>query len=1030
MKWTEEQLDAINKSGSNIIVSAGAGSGKTAVLTERVIAKLRNGIHINELLILTFTNNAAKEMKSRIKEEIIKIPELREEVKYIDSSDIKTFDAYVLSLIKKYYYHLNLEKNINIIDSSIILLKKKEILNNLLNDMYLENNEVFNEFITTFGIKNDEAIKTLILNLDQKLDLLINKEVYLNYYIDKYYTQENINNYFDSYVNLIKKRISAIKSHLYNLGFEVSAEYINNLEDLLKSLINSNTYEEIKSNCNIKMTNLPNGSSNNAKFHKSEIKNNLDYITNLTFQDKETFINEVFQTKEYSEIIISILKELNKQCNDYKFKINHFEYNDISRFAIKLLKENNKVRDEIRNKYHEIMIDEYQDTNDIQEEFVSLIENNNVYVVGDIKQSIYRFRNANPNLFKQKYDMYKHGLNGYKIDLNNNFRSRNEVLESINNIFNLIMDDEIGNASYREEHQLQYGNLKYSNEGKNNYDNNLSIINYEDNKDFDKSEIESFIIAENIKKKINEEYLVFRDGKLQPCMYKDFTILIDRTSAFDTYKKVFDYYKIPINIYKDDDILQNDETYLIKNIITLILKLKNNIFDNNFKFCFVSIARSYLYDMQDEEIFKIITEHNYKNTEIYIKCKNIANQVDNLSNKQIIYTIISDFDFYMKTILVGDVKYRNIVLNNLLDKAEELNSVGLTLNELENYFNTLIDNNEQIKVSSALDESNSVTLTNIHKSKGLQYNICYYSGLYKEFYLKETSEKFIYSDDYGIILPIYNKGIKRTFLNDLYKEKFIQDEISEKIRLLYVALTRCKEKMIMLTCIDEDKLNIDGNNTIVDYLTRINYRSFQDIIKSIYDKLQNYIVKVNTPDINVDYKLTNVDLSNNYIKDTMIKVNEVEFNNEILTKTNYSKGNSSLYSVEEKRNIDEGIRNHYILENIDFTNPDYSLLNNDEISMVENFLSIPELANINNATIFKEYEFINDRNNKIERGIIDLMLVYKDYIDIIDYKLKNTSDDAYYKQLKGYKNYIENKTNKKTNIYLYSILDKELIKKD
>lgn len=1030
MKWTKEQLEAINKSGTNIIVSAGAGSGKTAVLTERVIAKLRNGIHINELLILTFTNNAAKEMKNRIKEEIIKIPELKEEIKYIDSADIKTFDAYVLSLIKKYYYHLNLEKDLSIIDSSIILLKKKEILNNILNEMYTENNPLFNDFITTFGIKNDEAIKTLILNLDQKIDLLTNKEEYLNKYIDNYYTENNINKYFDNYINLLKKRINTIKNCFYNLSFEVNSDYINNLENLLKPLINSHTYEEIKSNCNFKMVNLPNGSSDKAKYYKNKIKDNLDYLFDSTFQTKEIFINEVFQTKEYSKIIVSILKELNKQSNNYKFKVNHFEYNDISRFAIKLLQENNNVREEYKNKYQEIMIDEYQDTSDIQEQFVSLIENNNVYVVGDIKQSIYRFRNANPNIFKKKYDLYKKGSNGYKIDLNNNFRSRTEVLESINNIFNHIMDDEIGNASYKEEHQLEYGNHKYSNEGNNNYNNYLSIINYKNNKNFDKSEIEAFIIAEDIKKKIDEKYLVFRDDILQPCTYKDFTILMDRVSSFDTYKKVFDYYQIPINIYKDEDVLENDETYLIKNIITLILKIKNNVIDNDFKFCFTSIARSYLYDIHDEEIFKIVTENNYKSTDIYIKCKNIANLVDNLSNKQLINIIINEFDFYMKTILVGNVNYRNIVLNNLLDKAEELNNIGLTLNELENYFNILIDNNDEIKVTAVINESNSITLTNIHKSKGLQYNICYYSGLYKEFYLKDSSEKFIYSDEYGIILPIYNEGIKRTFINELYREKFIQDEISEKIRLFYVALTRCKEKMIMLTCIDEDKLNIDSNNSVVDYLTRINYRSFQDIIKSIYDKLKNNITNIPTPNINNNYKLASRDLKNNYNKDTSIIVNEVEFNNEILTKTNYSKSNKSLYTIEEKNNIDIGIKNHYILENTDFNNPDFTLLNNNEINMIKSFLSLPQLSNINNATIFKEYEFINEENNKIERGIIDLMLIYDEYIDIIDYKLKNINDNAYNKQLIGYKNYIENKTNKKTNIYLYSILDKELIKID
>ena len=180
-------------------------------------------------------------------------------------------------------------------------------------------------------------------------------------------------------------------------------------------------------------------------------------------------------------------------------------------------------------------------------------------------------------------------------------------------------------------------------------------------------------------------------------------------------------------------------------------------------------------------------------------------------------------------------------------------------------------------------------------------------------------------------------------------------------------------------------------------------------------------------EIDKNYKINNKTVFNSNENNLFIDVNDVEFEREILTQTKFSKNDKTLYTSKEKEALNTGTKIHYILENIDFINPDYSILKNNEKDIIKQFLSLPILKNIKDAIIFKEYEFINEENNKIERGVIDLMLVYNDHIDIIDYKLKNINDDAYKQQLEGYKNYIEKKTNKKTNIYLYSILDKELV---
>ena len=404
--WTKEQELAINTEGSNIIVSAGAGSGKTAVLTERVITKLKKGVHINELLILTFTNNAAAEMKERIKKAISKIPELAEEMNLIESASITTFDAYVLSLVKKYHYYLNLDAGLSIIDSSIIKSEKKKIIDNIFEVKYKENNQKFINFVTKYCVKNDKNLRNKILSLDSSLDLLINKEDYLNSYIESYYSNENLEKLFLSYESLILNKINSIKNSLENLGYEIEEKTYQKFSDVLSPLINRKTYENIRLSLDFTMPRLPNGSGEKAKYYKTQISEITKSIKELCYFNKDVLLNNLKSTKDDAEIIVDIIKDLHNQTEQYKYSKNMFEFNDISKLAIKLIKSNELVRENLKNSFKEIMIDEYQDTSDMQETFISLIENNNVYMVGDVKQSIYRFRNANPDIFKIKYNKY------------------------------------------------------------------------------------------------------------------------------------------------------------------------------------------------------------------------------------------------------------------------------------------------------------------------------------------------------------------------------------------------------------------------------------------------------------------------------------------------------------------------------------------------------------------------------------------------------------------------------------------------
>ena len=1025
-KWTEEQMLAIVKGNTNIIVSAGAGSGKTAVLTQRVITNLKKGMHINELLILTFTNNAAMEMKTRIKKAILEDDEIKNEAKLTDSADITTFDAYVLSLVKKYHYLLNLDSDITLIDSSIIKKKKKDFIEEIFEELFTQKNEKFIKFVTDFGTKNARQTKKTILNLDYSFDLITKKEDYLNNYIESYYNKNNLDNLFHQFENTLLKRVESIKNLLLNLSFEVDSDYYDKIYKTLEPLLKSSNYQEIRSNLDFKLSPLRNA-SDKAKYYKEQISKIIKDLKSLTEFHEQVLKDDLLKTKEYAEVIIEILLKLTQKVNAYKFEYQVFEFNDISKFAFKILDENEDIRNELKNYYKEIMIDEYQDTSDVQEQFIKYIENNNVYMVGDIKQSIYRFRNANPDIFKIKYDAYKDGNNGFKIDLNKNFRSRGEVLDSINQIFNHIMDDNIGNANYIKEHQLIFGNNTFIEEGNNNYNNNLEIYNYLPDPNFTKEEMEAFIIANDIKKKVTSNYEVF-DKTLRPCKYSDFCILIDRTTAFDTYKKIFDFFNVPINIYKDDNIMISDETSLINNIIKFIINIKNNRFNETTRFCFASIARSYLYQLDDQTIYDTISQNKINESEIYEIAYNISKNLDSLSNEEIIKKIIYDYKFYDKMIIAGNLNYRSIILDNLIIKFKELNKVNMTIYEVNDYLDSLINDEESIKIPALLNKNDSVTITNIHKSKGLEYKICYFPSLHKEFNLMDLNNRIIFNTKFGLILPNYDNGFKSTFVNFLNKETYIKDEISERIRLLYVALTRAKEKMIMVTnLIQNDNCTTDENG-IIDYLTRINYRSYKDILESVYPYIHKYIENIDLPEINIGYKYSqkntiNIDIEDNH----KIIVNKKEYISELINEEHYSKSENKLITPTEVANMEYGTHMHYILENTDFKNPDYSLLTNEEQEITQGLLNNKIMSNIKDANIYHEYEFIYENNKQIKTGIIDLMLEYPDHIDIIDYKLKNTNDPAYLKQLNGYKEYIENKNNKPTYIYLYSLLNKELI---
>ena len=226
MPWTKDQLAAIETEGNNIIVSAGAGSGKTAVLTERVYQKLIKGININELLVLTFTNAAANSMKKKIKKRIKKDPSLKEQLDLIDGSFITTFDSFALSIVKKYHTYLNISSNIGITDNSILSIEKRKILDEIFDEYYRKPSDGFSKLINDYCYKSDEELKNLIIKLNDKLDLKYDKNKYLDSYLDEFYNDDRIDNDINLYIKEIKNIITGIRDNIHELSLVVDGSYI------------------------------------------------------------------------------------------------------------------------------------------------------------------------------------------------------------------------------------------------------------------------------------------------------------------------------------------------------------------------------------------------------------------------------------------------------------------------------------------------------------------------------------------------------------------------------------------------------------------------------------------------------------------------------------------------------------------------------------------------------------------------------------------------------------------------------------
>ena len=1035
---TPEQKNAIEEQG-NIIVSAGAGSGKTFVLKERVLKEVKDDNHsIDSLIILTFTRNAASEMKNRIRKILTK--NKVEDSEYVDSAYITTFDSFASSLVKKYNYLLNISKDFNIIDSAIVEPQIREEIDKILEDKYKSKEERFCNFIDVLCYKDDSTTRKEIIKAYKGLNNIIDKNEFLNTFIDTHFDNKYIDNKLDEYENNIFLELNEL-IELFNIALDHSnkdktIEENSNAINLLSSVTTLdeliNVFPRITLSTNSK------DAYDDQEYIKT-LKNKIDKIKEkfkeYTRYTRKELKEQYLSTKENVGELIDILSKLDKKMTDFKIEHNSYEFNDIAFKAIELVRDHEDIRNRIKEETHEIMIDEYQDTNDIQDEFIKYIQNNNVYMVGDIKQSIYGFRNANPKLFKDKYDKYTNTDEGTKIDLTSNFRSREEVIDNINSIFSEIMFDDVGGADYKSTHQMKFGKTVYNDLKDKDIDYNLVLYNYveEKDKDYTKEELEAFAIAKDIKEKMNSKrhtvHEVNDKDVLVDISYKDFCILVDKSNNFELLKSILESVGIPAAIDKDLSIKEDDEIYILKNLISCLVNIINNTYKESFKHAYASIARSYICNMTDQEIYDALKLNKYKETDLYNTLLNISKDIDSLSNKEILYKLIDEFDIVNKTIYVSNINERLAKLEYFINEADSLNKFGMDIYTMKEFFDDLLSSEDDIKMGQESNDKDAVTIMTIHGSKGLEYNYVYMPYLDSEFQIYEKGNVQL-DNKLGLILPFYDDGYAKTFMYQLSKQNSLIETISEKIRLFYVAITRAKEQFILVSSFNDKLIN---NNSIEKH-DLLNCRSFRDFITLLKNDLSKYTININVDDLNInkDYlsiKDTNYEKVIEPSKDVLF-IEPINIDNRILESKHFSKSLTQLVDQDFKDLLDFGTKMHACFEVYDFNNDNLNELSIDEEykDNIRNFLKHGEVKNISIAKVYKEHEIKYNEDGYTLSGVIDLLVEYDDHFDIIDYKLSKIDDPKYQEQLGGYKKYIENKYNKGTNIYLYSI-KKDMFKK-
>ena len=1062
---TPAQHKAVFHEGGNILVSAGAGSGKTAVLTDRVLRKLAEGVSLDQLVIITFTNLAAMEMRQRIKAKLSSIPELENELLKLDQARIMTFDALCLRIVKDHHYLLRVDEQLKIADPIILDRIKKEALEQTFKEAYTKRNPDFEALISRLFDRSDQLAQEAVMTLARGIETLPDKERYLGSFEDNYLSNAKIEEHLSSFNSFLNNFTSQIKTDYETFlevylssSNEIVLTFAREVEICYRQLLSAkDTSAIIKAAKRIEHPRVPRV-SNRLDIDlqsglkeaylpvKDKVSKLVQIITELMADDeadlkeafaetKATIMTVVGLTRRYLEIL---------QAKQQELKLYHFS--DIMAMAIRVFEEYPEVTREYKSGIQEILVDEYQDTNDLQDRLLELIQNDNLFTVGDIKQAIYGFRDANPRHFLKRYQKIKDEGLGTLIELVDNFRSRSQVLKTINEIFSRLMDKNIGGIDYHDNQSLRYGQKQYE----INFDPHATydpvVLTYEATQSeelgLSKMALEARIVTQDIVSKLSRNIKVYdlKQQKLRQASYRDFAILIDRKTDFGLFQAELVKAGIPTVIYADEPFSEGEEIRFLSLFLSCLQGLlRDELFQAKFKPAFIGLARSFVYQIADDDIVKIVLEGSLETAEdlhnlagnphfslILDHLYALKDLIDKVPVDLFVRTLYEKTNIYLSLSKLVDPGLREArldYLESLLASIDHLRFEDL-VGYLEHVYKTPEADIEFQKHYS--ETENAVQIMTMHKSKGLEFSICYYPGLGKRFNYQENKNHFIYDRDLGLYTKAFANGFKKTFLHYLASDKNYQEYVSERIRLFYVALTRAREQQILIL---EDKFLeqkpiVCDRHQVIDLWERKQLAAFAGIFPYLdfaLDWRQKGIVEPLTK-----AKSTAEGKTKEFGK---ILFSTYSKPLEAYSTRRYAKQEAKHFTKSDVEAINFGDKLHKAFEFFDFHDVRNSLLKvqDDWRLFFTKLLETEPFHNLENAKIHQELPFINVEEDTTRSGVIDLVIEYDDLCHIIDYKLKAVDDPAYLNQLEGYRNYLFQVTGKPIKTYLYSILEQKLI---
>ena len=905
MQFTEDQQRVIDARNKNILVSAAAGSGKTAVLVERIIQMVtdeENPVDIDKLLIVTFTNAAAAEMRERIfgaiNRELLKKPEsehLQRQAALIHNAKITTIHSFCLEVIRNYFSEIGLDPSVRIADDGEIKLLKKDIMDNLLEECYEEGAEDFLHFVETYsGGNNDHKLEELIetvysftmsfpmpekyleecLSNTENMDeqSVLNSPL-MAYLLD--YVKKSLKGLLSSLENAIKITEHPDGPYMFGKTLEMDMEQIEGLlkvsDDykLLSEQIGKVEFSRMSSKKDDSVSSYKRACVSDIR---SDVKDGINKLKEKFFfrEFSEMVLQEQYVGRALNTLFSLAWKYLEK-IREAKQEKNIIDFNDMEHYALKiLLKEENgeyvpsKAAKDYQNYFAEIIVDEYQDSNLVQEYILNAVSGETVsrfnrFMVGDVKQSIYRFRLARPELFMEKYESFpKREGECEVIDLSMNFRSRQEVLDTTNTVFSKIMDESFGGITYDEAAALYYGATYYPKEGK--YSSELLLIEKQEGEKGDVAkELEAKAIAKKIDSLVGKQ-LVFdkNTGKTRYAEYRDIVILLRSTSGWDdVFKKVLNDEMIPCYTESKSGYF---DTVEVRNVIEFLKVIDNPMQD----IPLFGIMTSIFGGFSDEEMAEIkafgnengVTEQLYdvvklyslqKDDEIGKKARVFLEMLNGYRRKarfmpirELLQQLFIQFNYVAVVSAMHGGEQRRANVELLLQKAaayEKTSYFGAF--HFVRYLQQIMKKEIDYGEADILDENaNVVRIMSIHKSKGLEFPICFVASLGKKVNFTDIRQILVTDSDLGVGTDCvdYEERLRsKTLSKNIIVQKQLMDSLAEEIRVLYVAFTRAREKLILSGVVNDIEKKL---SSLVKYAYKVKRKLTLQELSSVSTTLE------------------------------------------------------------------------------------------------------------------------------------------------------------------------------------------------